>query len=278
MNNFSSSIVRAVRKYHEIKQIDFAPLLATTQSALSKIEAGHLELSATQWLSVCDKFTLDPRSIFTGKIENLGERKLKVESVDHVGGFDIPENYSYLMGSSVRTAYPFLKFMRLRIGEKRFESFLKSTGFDKDYFVIMNNPLNLKFIEHMVLFLMSEGCLSLDHVGSIIELGQFKDIHSSLVTEFGHTQGLDGATKKLLSKVKSTYEQNTSYEFLGDKEYVVARDQDFLKDLKLSAEFNEFRKRYNLSHFQALGDFMTTGEHKFKMKSTNEGWLILKAA
>lgn len=278
MNNFSSAIVRAVRKFHQVKQTDFAPILATTQSALSKIEAGQLELSATQWLSLCDKFSLDPRSIFTGKIENLGDRKLKVESTNQINGFDIPDHYSYLMGSSVRTAYPFLKFMRLRLGEKRFEGFLKSTGFDNDYFIIMNNPLNLKFIEHMVLFLLSEGCLSLDHVGSIIELGQFKDIHSSLIMDFGHSQGLDGATKKLLSRVKSTYEQNTSYEFLGNKEYVVARDHDFLKDLKLSTEFNEFRKRYNLSHFEALDEHVTNGEHKFKMKSTQEGWLILKAS
>ncbi len=278
MQNFSSTIVRAVRKFHQIKQADFAPILETSQSALSKIEAGNLELSASQWLSLCDKFTLDPRSIFTGKIENLGERKLKLESIIHVGGFDIPTQYSFLMGSSVRTAYPILKFMRLRLGEKRFESFLKSTGFDKDYFVIMNNPLNLKFIEHVVLFLLSEGCLSLNHVGSIIDLGQFKDIHSSLMTDFTHTHGLDGATKKLLAKVKSTYELNTSYEFLGEREYVVARDHEFLADLKLSAEFNEFRKRYNLSHFEALDDFITNGENRFKMKSTQEGWLILKAS
>lgn len=278
MNNFSSTIVRAVRKYNQIKQVDFAPILQTTQSALSKIEAGNLELSASQWLSLCDKFTLDPRSIFSGKIENLGERKLKVESIDHVGGFDIPDQYSYLMGSSVRTAYPILKFMRLRLGEKRFEGFLKSTGFDKDYFVIMNNPLNLKFIEHMVLFLLSEGCLSMDHLGSIIELGQFKDIHSSLMADIAHTHSLDGATKRLLAKVKSTYELNTSYEFLGDKEYVEAKDHKFLADLKLSAEFNEFRKRYNLSHFEGLDNFVSNGENRFKMKSTQEGWLILKAS
>jgi transcriptional regulator with XRE-family HTH domain len=278
MNNFSSSILRAVRKFYRLNQSDFAPILSITQSALSKIEAGQLELSALQWLAVCDKFTLDPRSIFTGKIENLGDRKLKVESLDRVGGFRLPDQYSYLMGSSVRTAYPLLKFMRLRLGEQRFDAFIKSTGFDKDYFVIMNNPLNLKFIEHMVLFLLAEGGLSLDHVGSIIELGQFKDIHSTLIPDFGQTQNLETATKKLLTKVKATYEQNTIYEFLGEKEFIHAKDQDFLKEFKLSSEFNEFRRRFNLSHFIALDDYVTNGEHKFKVKSTQDGWLILKAS
>lgn len=278
MKNFSSQVVRAVRKFHQIKQVDFAPLIQTTQSALSKIEAGQLELSASQWLSVCDKFVLDPRCLFSGKIENLGDRKLKVEDCDRVGGFKIPEEYFHLMGSTVRTAYPLLKFMRIRLGEKRLEAFIKSTGFDKDYFVIMNNPLNIKFIEHIVLFLISERALSLNTISTILELGEFKDIHSSFLHDLDQSQAIETATKKLLSKVKHSYEQNTLYEFVGEKEFVEARDQDFLQEFKLGAEFNEFRKRYNLSHFQGLDHLVTGGINKFKTKETRNGWIILKAS
>jgi len=86
MNNYSSQIIRAVRKYYQLKQVEFAPILSTTQSALSKIEAGHLELSASQWLAVCDHYILDPRSLFTGKIENLGERKFGLQDASKVAG------------------------------------------------------------------------------------------------------------------------------------------------------------------------------------------------
>lgn len=278
MKNYSTQIIRAVRKYHEIKQTDFAPIIQTTQSALSKIEAGLLEVSAIQWLAVCEKFVLDPRCLFTGKIENLGERKLKVDDHSRIGGFKIPKDYSYLMGSSVRTAYPLLKFANLKLGEKRFESFIKSTGFDRDYFMIMNNPLNLKFIENLVLFLMGEGLISLDNVDSIIDVSKFKDVHSSIILDFYPDQSIEVAVKKLLQRVKFSYEQNTNYEFVGDKEFVIAKDQDFVKEFKLSSEFNDFRQKFNLSHFQGLDNFVSNGSSKFKSKQINGGWVILKAS
>lgn len=278
MINYSSQIVRALRKYHQIKQVDFAPIIETTQSALSKIEAGILELSATQWLAVCERFLIDPRSIFTGKIENLGDRKVKVDDMVNVGGFKVPQEYSYLMGSTVRTAYPILKFMRIRLGDKKFEAFLKTTGFDKDYFVIMNNPLNIKFIEHCVLFLMNDGCLTPDNVRSIMDMTQFKDVHSSIIFDFYPDQEMDVATRKLLNRVKISYEQNTSYEFIGKKDFVVAKDQDFISEFKLSFEFNDFRRKFNLSHFEGLDQMLTGGKNKFKLKDTSDGWVITKAS
>jgi hypothetical protein len=136
----------------------------------------------------------------------------------------------------------------------------------------------LKFIEHLTLFLMSERSFALDNVGVILELGQFKDIHSLLINDLGPTQSMESATKKLLARVKNSYEQNTNYEFFGHKEYVEAKDQDFLKEFNLSPEFNEFRKKYNLSHFQGLSEVIFGGGDKFKVKETNGGWLIMKAS
>jgi hypothetical protein len=278
MNNFSSQIVRAVRKYYQIKQVEFAPILNTTQSALSKIEAGHLELSASQWLAVCDRYTLDPRSLFSGKIENLGERKFGLQDASRVGGFEIPTEYSFLMGSSVRTAYPILKLMKLKLSEKKFTAFIEASGFDVDYFVIMNNPLNIKFIEHCVSYLIAEGILTETNIHTIIEGDKFKDIHSSILTELWISRDMDTGTKRMLSKIKHSYEQNTSYEFLGGKDYVEATDQDFLKEMKLSSEFNHFRQQYNLTHFLEL-DFLLTGRRNFfTSKETKNGWVITKVS
>lgn len=278
MNNYSFQIMRAVRKFYQIRQVDFAEIIQTSQSALSKLESGKLELSAAQWLALCEKFTLDPRCLVYGKIENLGNRKLKVQDVREVGGYRVPEEYSHLMGSSVRTAYPILKFMRMRLGDKITREFLKSTGFDPDYFLIMNNPLNLKFIEHMVLFLMTERVLTSSNVRSIIDLASFKDIHSSVVDELGNNPSIEVATKRLLARVKLMYEQNTSYEFEGGKEFVVARDQDFVTEFKLSSEFNNFRQSFNVAHFQGLSEFLGEEKNTFRSKSTSDGWLIVKAS
>lgn len=278
MNNYSFQIMRAVRKFYQVKQVDFAPIIQTSQSALSKIESGILELSASQWLAICEKFSLDPRCLFHGKIENLGDRKIKVQDLRDVGGYQIPEQYSHMMGSSVRTAYPLIKFMRMRLGDKVTGDYLKSTGFDPDYFLIMNNPLNLKFIEHLVLFLISKGVLSLSNVGSIIELTSFKDIHSSVVNDFGNSPSIDTAAKKLLARVKLSYEQNTFYEYEGGKNFVVAKDESFIKDFKLSSEFNSFRQNFNLAHFQGLNEFVNEGQNTFKSKTISDGWIIIKAS
>jgi len=278
MNNYSSQIVRAVRKYYQIKQVDFAPVLSTTQSALSKIEAGLLELSASQWLAVCDRYTLDPRLLFTGKIENLGERKFGLQDASRVGGFDIPTEYSFLMGSSVRTAYPILKFMKLKLSEKKFNSFIEASGFDMDYFVIMNNPLNIKFIEHCVSYLISEGILTQTNIHTIIEGAKFKDIHSSIFSDLWISKDIDSGTKRMLSKIKHSYEQNTSYEFLGGKDYVEAKDQEFLKEMKLSSEFNQFRQKYNLTHFLELDNLLTSRRNFFSSKETKNGWVITQVS
>lgn len=278
MKNYSSQIVRAVRKYYQIKQVDFAPVLSTTQSALSKIEAGLLELSASQWLAVCDRYTLDPRSLFTGKIENLGERKFGLQDASRVGGFDIPTEYSFLMGSSVRTAYPILIFMKLKLSEKKFNSFIEASGFDMDYFVIMNNPLNIKFIEHCVSYLISEGILTQTNIHTIIEGAKFKDIHSSIFSDLWISKDIDSGTKRMLSKIKHSYEQNTSYEFLGGKDYVEATDQEFLKEIKLSSEFNQFRQKYNLTHFLELDNLITSRRNFFSSKETKNGWVITKVS
>ncbi|HXH73942.1 MAG TPA: helix-turn-helix transcriptional regulator [Bacteriovoracaceae bacterium] len=278
MNNYSYQIMRAVRKYHQIKQIDFAPIIDTSQSALSKIEAGHLELSASQWLTICQKFTLDPRCLFTGKIENLGGRKVKVENHKEVGGFQVPDQYSFLMGSTVRTAYPLLKFMRMKLGDKRTSTYIKSTGFDPDYFLIMNNPLSLAFIQHLVHFMLAEGLFNLSNVQSILDLGQFNDVHSLIIDDLSSIKSLELATKKLLTKVKTSYEHNTSYEFVGGKEFVEAKDQIFVKDFKLSTEFQTFRQKYNLSHFNGLDKLISGEGNGFKVKETSEGWVILKAS
>jgi hypothetical protein len=82
----------------------------------------------------------------------------------------------------------------------------------------------------------------------------------------------------MLSKIKHSYEQNTSYEFLGGKDYVEATDQEFLKEMKLSSEFNQFRQKYNLTHFLELDNLLTSRRNFFTSKETKNGWVITKVS
>jgi uncharacterized membrane protein YcgQ (UPF0703/DUF1980 family) len=142
----------------------------------------------------------------------------------------------------------------------------------------MNNPLNIKFIEHCVSYLISEGILTQTNIHILIEGAKFKDIHSSIFSEIWTARDIDSATKKMLSKIKHSYEQNTSYEFLGGKDYVEATDEDFLKEMKLSSEFNQFRQQYNLTHFLELDHLLTKRRNFFDSKETKNGWVITKVS
>lgn len=119
MKNNSAKVLRALRKYFGITQVNFYSLIGVSQSALSKIEAGTLELSAFQWIIVCDKFNVDSRSLFTGKIEHLSG----------IGSFKISQQHSHQMTSNVRTAYSLIRYMYIKLGEKMATIFLRSTWF-----------------------------------------------------------------------------------------------------------------------------------------------------
>ena len=278
MKNYSSQLTRAIRKYYEIKHIDFAPIIESSQSALSKVESEILGLDAMQWVTICEKFNLDPRSLITGKIENLGTRKMQVDDISRIGGFKIPERYAHHMGSTARTAYPLIKFMITKLGEKKASAFFKSINMDKDYFVIMNNPINLLFIQDLYDFLTSQGALTPQTVPQIIKTAQFKDVHSFILPEISQTTSVEQATKKLLQRIKTNYELNTQYAFGGGKDFIEATDQAHVKELKLKSDFQKFRQVYNLSHIQALDTDLMEDSSTFKVRPTEKGWIIVEAS
>jgi transcriptional regulator with XRE-family HTH domain len=278
MENNAGKILRAIRKYYGINQIPFSEELGVRQATLSRIESGKLELSAHQWVSIVDKYDLDARCLTSGKIEQLEPIKINVHNNDQYGNFRISNKYMHLRGSTVRTVYPFIKFMENKIGYNATEEFLKSLNVDPDYFVIQNLPINIKIIEDIFDFLEKRSLISVKKYKEILEIVKPSDAHSYFLKSIGETGDPDNNFKKLTKFVGQHYEINSKYIFEGDKGcFIKARDNSHLNELDLKDEFNKFRSLYNLSHFNKISPLLFSNR-KFDLVSQHGGWDLVVAS
>lgn len=275
MQDNTGKILRALRKYHGINQIEFAQLLDCNQSTLSRIEMGVLELTAMQWLNLVERYHLDARCITTGKIEQLDPIKFNLKKSPKYGSFKkMPKRYDTLRGSTVRSVYPFLKFISHKLGEEKKNELLTSLKLDPDYFVIQNLPISILAIQDIFLAIEEKGLISIDNYQEILNHNDISDTHSFFLESLKVSSAGEVAFKKLTKFVASHFEINSNYEFIGDKKcFVKATNQSFLKELKLDDTFEKFRSLYNLSHFDKLAPLLKW-DGSFKLNNLNDGWEI----
>lgn len=277
MENYTGRILRAIRKYYGINQVPFSELLGISQATLSRVEAGKLELSAHQWVGIVTKYYLDARCLTSGKIEQLEPLHIDIHNEDQVGNFKVDKRYKRLMGSTVRTVYPFVRFMENKIGEKATVEFLKSKKVDPDYFVIQNLPINIKIVEDIFEYLVKRGLISVKKYNEILNTVSVSDAHSYFLSDLRGTSDPDNQFKKLTKFVNKNYEINAKYSFEGDKDcFIKVRDNDHLADLELSKDFQAFRSLYNLSHFNKLSPALFSNR-QFDLAYQDHGWDIVVA-
>lgn len=148
--NYSSKILKAIRKCHRLTQGELADFLGITQGALSKIEADILELSAFQWVKICSHFKVPARSLITGRVEFSFFPKVHFHPyLLGQGSFKIPTNYCHSLGQSVRSTYPLLRLLGHEVGALGLRNYLEKSGFSEDYFTIMSNPLPINFMQDL---------------------------------------------------------------------------------------------------------------------------------
>lgn len=250
---YTSSILRALRKYYGIGQLEMAKIIGSRQGTVSKLEAGVLELSAHQWISLCQNFNLDPLSLHTGRIEALDNLEINPHTSVIPGRFKISPRYQHLMASTVRTAYPLIKYMEKKIGRVKLIAFMKEKNIDPDYFIIQNLPLNIRVIEDIFLYLTKKGFLNPRTATEILDIAPPSELHQYMLLKLNHINKAETKFKRITKEISTLYEQNNSYIFEGDKKcFVKIEDNLHLKELSLSSEFNQFRKIYILSHFNNI--------------------------
>lgn len=273
--DFTPKILRTIRKYYGINQINMAKALNVAQGTISKMEVGALSMDGIQWVSFCKGYKLDPNIITTGRIEALEDIKISLKNKDAAGNFKLPGKYKLFMTSTVRTVYPFIKFLENKIGVSQTNEFFKSNKVDPDYFTVQNLPINLRIIEDIFYYLSNKGLISIESVGDILNTVPVSEVHEYALSRVNENLSSEKNFKKFTKTINNFYEKNSIYEFEGeDKCYIKVRDDLHVNELSLSQDFMKFRELYNLSHFNKLAPLFSM-EKNFNSVHQNGGWDIV---
>lgn len=139
MNHYNPLLFKALRKYYSINQIELAKILNVTQGSVSKIESGTLEISATQWIILCEKFDVSPYSMMGGGFLDIGISSPKQS-------FKIPKKYLVHTCIKNRFLSPILFHLKNELTEIALVNILNALGIKLEYFLIVDNKINLVFL------------------------------------------------------------------------------------------------------------------------------------
>tara|TARA_R100001086_G_C11848201_1_gene260850 strand:+ start:5527 stop:6306 length:780 start_codon:yes stop_codon:yes gene_type:complete len=231
-------------------------IVMISQSKLSKIEKGeNISLRGVEWVRLCDHFDIELSSLVTGYIEFI-DKKATLTSESFLGGFNLPRKYSYLMGSTVRTALPIINMLEKIRGEGFCQEFIKKEGYDLDYFYILNSPLNQRFVDRVVseiLFCKSEVKSYFDKIDSRRAFFQRK-YHGRFSRKY---EGLNSSSERLGEFVSKLgyYEVNSQYELLEKTKKnlkVQITPNNHLSEFDTSSEIKEFYRKYKTKYLEGM--------------------------
>lgn len=177
------TLVRATRKQLGLVQLSVAKRLALTQSALSRIESGLQVMTAPQWAEFCSFTGISPECIMTGYIEFL--RPAVLESAKQKIPFAMPAKYLDDRGSKVRATLPMTKFFKSHYGQDGFEKYCKTNKIDPDFFVNLDNQINVDFSFDMVDFLRQKGHLKAADIVKMTKPVSRPEMHGRLQHAYG---------------------------------------------------------------------------------------------
>lgn len=206
-NEKLAAVLRSARKRAGLSQAHVARVLGISQSKLSKVEAGSLSITVPQWFDICDNLAIPVDSARSGLIDIPGS---KISNDSFIGKFRLPRRYSEYAGSTARTARIFLELFAAAAGRKGVQQFLDERRIDPDYFVQLNNPINIRFITDLLQTLESNGMLSVRSAESLASLFVTLPIHYPFQKEYDCENRID-SLQALIRRLPH-YEQNHAYE------------------------------------------------------------------
>ncbi|MBL7715558.1 MAG: helix-turn-helix transcriptional regulator [Bdellovibrionales bacterium] len=150
-----SRIMRAARKQLALTQEQVAKKLGISQSALSKLEHGTLVASAPQWFDFCELTGIPADSLKSGYIDL--ETKAVVEDGNRKGTFKLPRKYANNRTVKIRELLPVMRFIEVQFGEDKLLDFFRISKMDEDFFIHLDNQVNLDFRIDLFKFLAQQG-------------------------------------------------------------------------------------------------------------------------
>ncbi len=138
-----TQIIRASRKLSGFTQSDLASKIQISQSTLSKVEKGLLSFEFMKWFDFCDATGIDEDSCKIGYIDQIKE--IQLDSQEYFGSFRIPPKYFFLKSNTNRWLMPLLSSLKASLGHQEYKNFMRTEGFDPDFFSVYHLTTNLNF-------------------------------------------------------------------------------------------------------------------------------------
>jgi transcriptional regulator with XRE-family HTH domain len=247
-----SAVIRYGRKRAGLSQVDFAKAIGITQGTISKIESGQLSVDARTWFDICDLVKIPYESLRTGTIDLAGSDI--VRDVSRVGKFRVPERYGKYAGSTVRTTLPFLRFFAKHAGRTVTEDYIRHRKLEPDYFVQLNNPLNVRFIGDLIEMMGERRILTAHNLPELASYFAASPIHRPFKKEYENRAPMH-LLAALIDNLPN-YERNYHYqlESLDQRNAVFStKPEAHVHELKIGTETAQTMCKYRQT---ALAEFV----------------------
>jgi len=214
---FVGQIFKAVRKFHNLQQIDYSASLGVSQGTISKIESGTMSLELALWFKFLDVYAInDPYTCENGGVE-LGKNALdtlKTEGSKLAPSFNFKSSPNIFDIIYLRPLYDLLENKHAF----QLKWFLKENKISPEIFYILNHPVTFEFADSF--FSLLEKCKINIKSIPILDLGFSTTITSTqkninlIGNEISFIQQLNPYFFDYkINKLKSTYSVETRMEF-----------------------------------------------------------------
>jgi transcriptional regulator with XRE-family HTH domain len=254
--------MRAARKKNTFTQQAVASRLGISQGALSKMENGFLVPSAPQWFEFCEMTAISADSLTMGFIDRNTSATLEQRNVEVP--FKVPRAYLDNRGSKVRAMLPFLSYFRSVMGEEKLGEYFRHLKLDPDYFVELDNQINLNFCLDISRELINQGFFKKDDCRRIAQSVTDPAAHGRLRRAYDSTHSAKHVISALLSNSKQ-YECNFHYdleEHSGNQIVLSVKPEAHLTQFnyKNDSVLADFLCFYKKCYFESFSSYSGTGQ------------------
>jgi len=251
-----SGLFRAARKRRGLTQVEVAKHLGISQGNLSRIEKGLLIPSAPQWFDFTEMTSISPDSIRSGFIDRNTPSILAIRNDDI--GFKLPEKYSVNRGSKTRAMLPFISFFDSVLGKTKLHKYLKSYGVDPDFFIDLDNQINIQFCLDMVRYLIERNLLKPNKLKAFVPLVKCPVIHGTLKNSYANQNSI--ALTQILVQNSKHYECNFDYKLEESRpnEVVISiAPEAHMKETGYRGDktLGDFLCQYKKTYFEAFSHY-----------------------
>ena len=250
-------MMRAIRKRLGLGQVQVSKYLGLEQSAYSRVEGGTQKLTAEQWFLFCELTRTPPDAVFLGFVDYLRP----IGQQENV--FELPQNYFKSNGSSVRSIMPLVESARRYWGKKKWADYLDHVQVAPDFFLYLDNEINLNFEIDLIKALRRDGALGEKTTFETLRGADSPLFHGQLRFHYQNLLSPGERVKEWLSH-QSHYETNFEYELIDEKPGAI----------KISVAADEKIQNFNYRTNPELEDFLCR-YRKSVLKSFSQGFADL---